>query len=214
LISLLLLAATDRVSADAIWIGGIAVVLAALITFVGVYLQTVKTLSAERERLDDQLKAERDRLKLQLMHDRATRERAELRNVLDTAGVEMDALAFAAIRAATAAGLDPPDADHPADLPEVDRESLLRQRLDEQFEQHRKVDAHHAQMVLRLGPEHLVVTTYDAARSLFGELQERLMSGAETDFEKSKELIVAAGEKHGEFETHAYLLIGTQLDPG
>jgi hypothetical protein len=207
----------SSISTEAVWVGGIAVVLAAVITLVGVYLQTAKTLQAERERLDDQLNAEKERLGIQLAHDRATRERAELRAILDSAAASMDELAFAAIQALSAAerlvraiGSDASTGDD--DSRGTDSaNTAAEEKLDDLFALIRRVDGHSSQMGMRLGVDHPVCVAYKDSRSHFGELHTRLIELDVADGEEATRLMAQAGEKAREFESSASAVIRTEI---
>jgi hypothetical protein len=201
------------VSTEALWMGGVAVVLAALITLVGVYLQTSKTLKAERERLDDQLQAEQERLRMQLAHDRATRERGELRNVLDAAAARMDQLAFAAIQAMDAAKAFQQETEQTDDTgaPGVNEKlSALRGELEQMFAQIRSVDGHRAQLGMRLGQDHPALISYVKAREHFSKLHFKLYK-AGPDNDEMLEFVKEAGREIGGFERSAFTLIRSEL---
>jgi predicted RNase H-like nuclease (RuvC/YqgF family) len=212
---------SNSIPIEAAWAGVVAVIAAALITALGVYLQTRKTLQAERERLQ-----------IQLSHDRATRERAELRSILDAAATCMDEVAFHVIRALslaarvkelTSGATEQADTRHsdgdPVNSVEKDESAnaidnaihQLDTKREELFAQIRKADAHTSQLGMRLGVEHPVRTHYRNARNLFADFNTRILDSDLDDDDEIQDSFVKAGESKRSFESAASELIRAEV---
>jgi hypothetical protein len=199
-------------SGEALWAGG-AVVVASFVAFLGVNLQTARTLKAGRERLDDQLRAEQMRLETQLAHDRATRERGELRGVLDSAVACIYELAFLAAEVISpiTSLIEEAGTDKDKALKTYAEDSSRYTKLDEMFTAIRKADGHASQIGIRLGSNHPVCEHHVASRDHFSTLHEKL---AEIDVDQMDEVWEAlsnAGTEAGEFEFNAFTLVRSDL---
>jgi hypothetical protein len=195
LLFLIASASTDEKSVpiSVLWAGSLAVVLAAVITAVTVSLQTKRTLrSAERQ------------LAAQFAHERAMRERDELRVLVDEAVARLDVLVLEALEAGRLRSL----IDSNGESSEAAGSSGLEAELKKIFVGLREVDTLAGRLAVRLGQSHSVVETYQAAWRCFGEIYDALLGSDGMPKEKFSE----AGEHAGEFMRLCHGLVGSELD--
>jgi hypothetical protein len=183
----------ESVPISVLWAGAIAVVVAAVITALGVALQTRRTLkSAERQ------------LNRQLAHDRAMRERDELRVLVDEAVARLDLLVLESLEAREIKRRVDTGNSESAD---VDPTSLDEQ-LKKVFGGIREIDTLAGRLAVRLGQHHAAVEAYQAAWRSLGNIYEGLIRGEEL----TDEVFSEAGEHAGKFMRECHKLVGSELE--
>jgi hypothetical protein len=182
-----------------LYAGAGAVVLAALLTLLGVWFQTRRTLK----------------------HERALREREELRGLVDEAASHIDAVVFGYMQAFSdvreVAERDLPNGvdDLPGidDLPEDHPlRTLCFEKFDELFRGVRQAAAFKTRLHLRLGPKSPVVTNYDATIVMLGILQKRFAEQGHWKLGENREPFSEAGRSNNAFVEASHQLIGTKLN--
>jgi hypothetical protein len=190
--------AADHTPAWLAFAGALAVAIIAAMT---AHLRQRAELTAERDRLDDQLAAERDRHAERLEHERSLNDLEELRTVLDAAAAQLATtfIAFGDIgvlhgREEYMAARDTVLAYHQAVINGVRQKERL---------------------TVRLGREHPVTLAYDATLDALNEGYRFVRMAAledrrDTEAER-REFLDAAGERSDAFSDAAYELIASRL---
>jgi hypothetical protein len=185
----------ESVPISVLWAGAIAVVLAAIITAVAVSLQTKRTLrSAEK------------RLAIELAHERAMRERDELRVLVDEAVARLDVLVLEALEARRSRL----QGDSEGEKSNAVDSSEPAMQLKTVFVGLREVDTLAGRLAVRLGGQHSAVDAYRAAWRCFREIYEGLHSAEGVPEGKFSE----AGRHAGDFMRQCHNLVGSELDGG
>jgi hypothetical protein len=206
------IAATEEsgsVPVEAVWVGAVGVILAAVITSGALYIQTRRSLRAEEKRLA-----------LQLAHDRATREREEFRRLVDDAAAHLDLLTMSVIEAMTSVELLDDERAGPVtetvsvnshDTPS-NRSADYSEKLERVFSDIREIDGLKARLSVRLGPDHEAVQKFVAARTCYGRIYEQLINGDVPPVEEQKQAFAEIGVYERGFLLACYRLIGSELE--
>jgi len=188
----------DTVPIEVLWAGAIAVLLSALVTVGGLLWQTRKTLR----------------------HERALREREDLRVLIDEAAARIDLLVFEVMEAITdlyeIARKASRDFEIPvADLPDDENEVIgkaYEEKNEQLFAAIRECDGFKSRLGLRLGDDHVVVRHYAAATDCLRGMQERFRANPFEGKKSQGAQFARTGELMGFFRQASYELIGARLD--
>jgi len=177
----------SSVSPGVLLAGAVAVIAASVITAIALSRQTSKTLNAEKKRLEMQLHDERERLSAQLAHDRAVRERDELRHFADEAAAHFDLLTWEVIE------LDELREELEGEGKKLTMSDEFNKTWHAVFRGIREADTLSARLALRLGEDHPTAAIYRSGWQLYHECLKSMKAEEPRDPDLFKKGGQAAG---------------------
>lgn len=181
----------DTVPVDVLWAGAAAVVVAALITVGGVLWQTHRTHK----------------------HERAERERDELRGVVDEAAEWLSGLRFELIEAITETEAEIASAGGSLDQIEDDQEFVdtTHDRFELTFASLRRADGFSERLALRLGEEDEAVVEYRLAVDILRTIEDRLSSLEFVEREVRQGEFAETSQHAENFRAACHKIVGSNL---